>query len=76
MFDTIVDFVTEYSYAVTIVSLVLAFMAWLGLFSTITVEETKFPGGYFFYKDIQVSNKRLGPVFCGIENDIEAYHKT
>ena len=35
-----------------LIFLLLAFAAYVGLFTTIEVAEGKFPGGLFFYKDL------------------------
>ena len=76
MFDTIVDYIATHCWLFSFAAILLLFLAYLGVFTPITVTETPFPGGYFFYKDLQVSTKKLGPVFADVVKDIEAYHKT
>ena len=38
--------------------------------------EGKFTGGLFFYKDLQVSTKKLGPVFREVDEHVVKYTKS
>ena len=53
--------------------LIVAFAAYLGLFSTVEAKEGRFPGGLYFYRDLQVSTKNLGPIFREINEHISTY---
>ena len=69
---SIEKFIEQYWFFILFIFIVLI-AAYVGLFATVEAKETKFPGGLFFYKDLQVSTKNLGPVFRKINDDIAAF---
>ena len=58
------------------VLLVILFAAYIGLFTSVKAQEGEFPGGYLFYKDLQVSTKDLSKVFDVIKHDTIEYQKS
>ena len=69
----LVSWVADHYWLFGILIAVALFAAYLGLLTPVEVTETDFPGAFFFYKDIQVSVKKLGPVFGEINEHIAAY---
>ena len=66
----------ETYWYLVLITLLLLFAASLGIFTAVEVSEGKFPGGLFLYKDLQVSTKKLGPVFREIVQHVETYSAT
>lgn len=73
--ETILTFMAEYWYCVAL-ALILYLIAYLGLFSSIEAKESTFPGGHFYYKNMQVSMTKLSPVFKTINADVASFYET
>lgn len=53
--------------------LVLVFLWWMGVFSSIAISESTFNGGTFMFKDFQGNIKNVGNDFTKIDKEVEAY---
>jgi hypothetical protein len=58
-----------------IVAFIFLFLWWLGLFKKMVIEEKKFPGGIFVYKDYRDAMKYLPRAYDGISKDLYEYMK-
>ena len=67
----IADLIANNVWLFSALVLIVLLLAYLGVFASVTASETHFPGGYFFYKNMQSSTQNLGPVFGKINADIE-----
>ena len=68
--EQILNLATEYWFVVLFIFLV-AFAYLLGIFTSVEPKESQFPGGSFYYKDIQVSSNGLGELFKEIRKHIK-----
>ena len=59
-------------YWFILLSILLVLFAYLlGIFTSVEPKESDFPGGLFYYKDIQVSSNGLGQLFKEIRKHIK-----
>ena len=70
-----IEQLAEHYWFFAIFLLVLLFAAYIGLFTTVEARECDFPGGLFFYKDLQMPTKDLSKAFAEIDRHTVEYQR-
>ena len=71
----VLSILAEYWYITTLV-MVLAGAWYLGVFTTMRAAEVDFPGGTFFYHNLQTSASNLSSLYAQVEADVRKYVDT